>query len=221
MARQPTRNTLPPPLDSVPMSASLRALAARGEPRFVPKERLLIQEGEQGNTLYIILSGRIRAFSRNADGSREVIYGEYLPGEYIGELSLDGGPRSADVKTLAGSWLVTITRATLESHIAEQPAFAFELLSKVIRRARAATLSLRAVALNDVYGRLVWLLNERAVAQPDGSRLVGPLTHLDMAGLLGCTRPMVSRVMKELERGTYLRREGEQTRLLRTLPARF
>jgi CRP/FNR family transcriptional regulator, cyclic AMP receptor protein len=211
----------PPDLHSVPMSASLRDLAARGEPRLVAKGRLLIQEGDVGNTLFIILSGRLRAFSRSAHSEREVTYGEYLPGEYVGELSLDGGARAADVQTLAASWVVLVTRATLEAHIAEQPAFAFELLSKVIRRTRAATLSLRAVALNDVYGRVAWLLNERAVAQADGSRLCAPLTHLDMASLLGCTRPMVSRVMKELERGGYARREGNLTRLLRVLPARF
>ncbi len=203
------------------MSDSLRDLAARGGPRLVAKGRLLIQEGDVGSTLYIILSGRLRAFSRSAYSDREVTYGEYLPGEYIGELSLDGGPRCADVQTLADSWVVVIARATLEVHIAEQPAFAFELLAKVIRRTRAATLSLRAVALNDVYGRVAWLLNERAVPQADGCRLCSPLTHQDMASLLGCTRPMVSRVMKELERGGYARREGDCTRLLKVLPARF
>ena len=211
----------PPALHTVPMSDSLRDLAARGTPRLVAKGRLLIQEGDVGNTLYIILSGRLRAFSRSVHSDREVTYGEYLPGEYVGELSLDGGPRAADVETLTSSWVVVIARATLEQHIAEQPAFAFELLSKVIRRVRAATLSLRAVALNDVYGRVAWLLNERAATQADGSRLAGPLTHHDMASLLGCTRPMVSRVMKELERGGYVRREGDLTRLLRVLPARF
>jgi CRP/FNR family transcriptional regulator, cyclic AMP receptor protein len=203
------------------MSTSLRELAARGEPRLVARGRLLIQEGELGNTLYVILSGRLRAFSRSADGGREVTYGEYLPGEYIGELSLDGGPRSADVETLDTSWVVVVTRATLEQHIAEQPAFAFELLSKVIRRARAATLSLRAVALNDVYGRVAWLLNERAVVQPDGTRLTAPLTHQQMASLLGCTRPMVSRVMKELELGGYVARTGSMIHVLKALPARF
>ena len=211
----------PPALHTVPMSDSLRDLAARGTPRLVAKGRLLIQEGDVGNTLYIILSGRLRAFSRSVHSDREVTYGEYLPGEYVGELSLDGGARSADVQTAAHSWVVVVTRATLEAHIAEQPAFAFELLAKVIRRARAATLSLRAVALNDVYGRVAWLLNDRATAQGDGTRLCAPLTHQDMAHLLGCTRPMVSRVMKELQRGGYLQREGDMTRLLRALPARF
>jgi len=222
MARsRPAALSAPPPLDSVPMSDGLRALAARGEPRFVTKGRLLIQEGDVGNTIYIILSGRLRAFSCSADGGREVTYGEYLPGEYLGELSLDGGRRSADVIALTEAWVVTVTRATLEQHIASCPEFAFELLSKVIRRTRAATLSLRAVALNDVYGRVAWLLNQRAELQADGSRLAGPLTHQQMANLLACTRPMVSRVMKELEMGGYVASEGRLLRLLRTLPTRF
>ncbi len=203
------------------MSDALRALAARGSPRLVAKGRLLIEEGEAGSTLYIILSGRLRAFSRSADGDREVTYGEYLPGEYLGELSLDGGPRSADVETLAPSWVVTITHATLLQHIAERPEFAFELLAKVIRRTRAATLSLRAVSLNDVYGRVAWLLNDRAVLQPDGSRAVGPITHQEMASLLGCTRAMVSKVMKELERGGQVACSAHRVRWVRPLPARF
>lgn len=203
------------------MSDGLRALAARGEPRLLGKGRLLIQEGDIGSTLYILLSGSLRAFSASADGEREVTYGVYLPGEYLGEMGLDGGPRSADVVALAPSWVVTVTRATLEQHIVERPSFAFELLSKVIRRARAATLSLRAVALNDVYGRVAWLLNHAAVTQPDGSRSAGPMTHREMANLLACTRPMVSRVMKELELGGYVSCEGHVVQLLKPLPTRF
>lgn len=203
------------------MSDALRALAARGEPRLVAKGRLLIQEGDVGSTLFIIISGSLRAFSRSAGGDREVTYGVYLPGEYLGELSLDGGPRSADVEALQASWVTAVTRSTLEAFIQERPEFAFELLAKVIRRARAATMSLRAVALNDVYGRVAWLLNEKAVLQPDGQRVTGPMTHQAMASLLGCTRPMVSKVMKELEVGGYVGCDAHQVRLITPLPARF
>ena len=220
--RRRSTPVMPPALDTVPMSDALRVLAARGEPRLLAKGRLLIQEGDVGSTLYVILSGRLRAFSASPGGEREVTYGEYLPGEYLGELSLDGGARAANVEALTPSWVVTITHATLQLHIAERPEFAFELLSKVIRRVRAATLSLRAVALNDVYGRVAWLLNDRAVLQADGSRVAGPMTHQEMASLLGCTRPMVSRVMKELEVGGYVAACGtHRLRLIKTLPARF
>lgn len=203
------------------MSDALRRLAERSEPRFYAKGRVLIHEGEVGSGLFIILSGRLRAYSSNEDDSRRVTYGEYLPGEFLGEMSLDGGARSATVEAVEDSWCAMVTRQTIEQHIAEHPGFAFELLSKVIRRARMATLSLRAVALNDVYGRVVWLLNERAAAQADGTRRTAPLTHQEMADLLGCTRPMVSRVMKELERGGYIATVQHCIVLKRTLPPRF
>jgi CRP/FNR family transcriptional regulator, cyclic AMP receptor protein len=221
MPRRRSTASQAPDLSHVPMSDALRALAGRSPPRLWPKGRVLIQEGDVGSTLFIILSGRLRAFSVNDDDSRRVTYGEYLPGEFLGEMSLDGQPRSASVEAAQDSWCVMVTRVTLEQHIAEHPAFAFELLAKVIRRARAATLSLRAVALNDVYGRVAWLLNERAVLQPDGSRLVGPITHREMADALACTRPMVSRVMKELEVGGYVAAGERCIRVMKALPARF
>lgn len=213
---------LPPDTRVLPMSDAMRQLVARGEARFYAKGRMLIEEGEPGGSLFVILSGRVRAFSSNPDGSRRVIYGDYLPGESLGEISLDGGPRSASVEVLEPSWCALLTRQTLQQHIAEHPEFAFELLAKVIRRARMATLSLRAVALNDVYGRIAWLLNDGAQAVScEGARQVGPLTHQDMADRLGCTRPMVSRVMKELERGGYIRYARHIVTLLKPLPARF
>ena len=146
------------------LSEALRALAHRGEVRRYRKNTLLIEEGDHGDTLYLILAGRLRSYAIG-DKGREITYGVYGPGEYLGEMSLDGGPRSANVITLEASSCVVITRTTLERHIAEYPQFAFELIAKVIRRARAATLSAKQLALNDVYGRLVLLLNSLAVAQ--------------------------------------------------------
>jgi CRP/FNR family cyclic AMP-dependent transcriptional regulator len=205
------------PLDVFP--PALRALAARGEPRRYRKGTLLIQEGDQGDTLYLIARGRLRAFSAG-DNGREITYGVYGPGEYLGEMSLDGGPRSASVETLEASECVVVTRRTLLDHIARHPDFALELLAKVIRRARAATLSARQLALNDVYGRLRALLDELA-GPPDaqGVRVVGErLSHRELAERLGCSREMVSRVMKDLERGGYWVPPGQ---LMGPLPPRW
>ncbi|ACB36351.1 transcriptional regulator, Crp/Fnr family [Leptothrix cholodnii SP-6] len=210
-----------PSLDELPFSPALRALAERAEPRRYRKGVLLIQEGDQGDTLYIVLSGRVRAFSQG-DNEREITYGVYGPGEYVGEISLDGGPRSASVITVEPTACVVIPRQTLLLHIAQYPEFAFELLAKVIRRARAATLSAKQLALNDVYGRLRALLESLAEAQPDGTRQVGErLTHQDMANRLGCSREMVSRLMKDLEEGGYVAVNGHTLVLPRALPARW
>jgi len=203
------------------LSGTLYDLASRGEIRRYRKGTLLIQEGDLGDTLFIILAGRLRAFSAD-DNDREITYGVYGPGEYIGEMSLDGGRRSASVITLEDSQCAVVTRRTLEAFVAEHPAFAFELLAKVIRRARAATLSTRQLALNDVYGRLKLLLDSLAEAQPDGTRLIGErLTHQEIANRIGCSREMVSRLMKDLERGGHTAAAAGRLKLLKTLPQRW
>lgn len=202
-------------------SDALRSLAERGSVRRYRKGTLIIQEGDHGDTLYIILSGRLRAYATNEQG-REITFGIYGPGEYLGEMSLDGGERSASVIALEASACSVVTRATLLQFIAERPDFALELLAKVIRRARAATLSTKQLALNDVYGRLAALLNGLAVLQPDGTRRVAErLTHQDMANRLGCSREMVSRLMKDLQNGGFVAREGPSLSLPRSLPARW
>jgi len=203
------------------MSPALAELATRGETRRYRKGTLLIQEGDVGDTLFIILAGRLRVFSGD-DNDREITHGVYGPGEYLGEMSLDGGPRSASVITLEASTCVVVGRRTLELFIAERPAFAFELLAKVIRRARAATYSARQLALNDVYGRLRLLLAELAAPQADGGLLVTERpTHQEMAHRLGCSREMVSRLMKDLERGGYVSATGGGLALLKPLPQRW
>jgi CRP/FNR family transcriptional regulator, cyclic AMP receptor protein len=214
----------PPPteLEDLPaLSDALRALARRGEVRRYRKNTLLIEEGDHGDTLYLILAGRLRSYA-SGDKGREITYGVYGPGEYLGEMSLDGGPRSANVITLEASTCAVITRTTLQRHIAEHPEFAFELIAKIIRRARAATLSAKQLALNDVYGRLVLLLNSLAVAQNDGTLVVGEkLTQQEMANRLGCSREMVSRLMKDLAAGGYVRLAEHRVLLLRPLPTRW
>ena len=193
----------------------------RGDLRRYRKGTLLIQEGEQGDTIFIVLAGRLRVFSIG-DRDREITYGVYGAGDYLGEMSLDGGARSASVITLEPSQCAVVTRRSLEQHIAAEPAFAFDLLAKVIRRARSATLTAKQLALNDVYGRLVLLLESLAVAQADGSRCIEQKpTHQDMASRLGCSREMVSRLMKDLERGRYIQVEKRSIAIPGRLPPKW
>ena len=210
-----------PPLDLSDWPDLLRALVARGDIRRYRKSTLLIQEGDLGDTLFIIISGRLKAFSIG-DRDREITYGVYGRGEYLGEMSLDGGPRSASVITLEASVCAVVTRRTLEAFVAEHPAFAFELLAKVIRRARSATVNARQLALNDVYGRLKSLLESLAVEQPGGPRILAEkLTHKEMASRLGCSREMVTRQLKDLENGEFIVMLDGRVALLRALPARW
>ena len=204
------------------LPASLARLARRGVAHPYRKGSLLIEEGERGDTLYIILAGRLRAFSTNLAQDREITYGTYGPGEYVGEMGLDGGARAASVEALEPTVCAVVTRTTVQAHIAEHPAFAFELLAKVIGRARAATLSARQMALNDVYGRIKLLL-ESMVGPPgaDGWADAERMTHRDMAARVGCSREMVSRVLKDLETGDHLHATPAHFRVRLPLPARW
>jgi CRP/FNR family cyclic AMP-dependent transcriptional regulator len=211
-------------IDAAPVSESLRVLARAGEVRRYARGALLIQEGDRGDTVYIILAGRLRAYSGSDASAREVTYGVYGPGEYVGEMGLDGGPRSANVIALDPVVCARVGRATLLEHIAAHPEFALELLAKVIRRARAATLGMKQIALNDVYGRLKLLLEAHA-GRPDarGLRPIAErMTHADIAARIGCSREMVSRLMKELGVGGYVKSAGRgRVVLAAPLPPRW
>ena len=197
----------------------LRTLVARGEPRRYRKGTLLIQEGDVGETLFIVLSGRVKSFSTD-ERDREIVYGVYGPGEYLGEMSLDGGPRSASVITLEATVCSVVTRKTLREHIAANPEFAFELISRVIRRARLATQSARSMALLSVYARITDLLERLSTIDPAGRRLVSVhLTHADIASQVGCSREMVSRILKDLQVGAYVQRTSLGFEILRPIPA--
>ncbi len=207
-------------IDALPVT--LARLARRGVAHPYRKDSILIEEGNRGDTIYIILAGRLRAFSTNLAQDREITYGTYGPGEYVGEMSLDGGPRAASVVALEPTVCAVVTRATVEAHIAEHPEFAFELLAKLIGRARAATLSARQMALNDVYGRIKLLLESMA-GRPgaDGWAEAERITHRDMAARVGCSREMVSRVMKDLETGGHVDPSATHLRVKLPLPARW
>ena len=206
-----------PDLSSLP--EALRTLAARVVQRSYRKGTLIIEEGSHGDTLYLLLRGKVKAFSSDARG-REVTYGVYGAGDYFGEMSLDGGPRSASVIAEQACVCAVLTRQSLHEHIAAEPAFAFELIGRVIRRARLATQSARSMALLDVYGRLVQLLESLAVVQADGSRIVAErVTHAEIAARIGCSREMISRLLKSLTSGGYVQQRTGRLALRRTLPA--
>ena len=151
-----------------PAAAShTEALAARGSLRSFRRGTILIQEGDRGDTLYIVRSGRLRAYAADANG-KEITLGIYGAGEYVGEMSLDGGPRSANVETLEATTCAVVTREALLAYIAERPDFALVMMARLIRRARLATESTRNLALIDVYGRMARLLEQ--LAGPPGRR---------------------------------------------------
>jgi CRP/FNR family cyclic AMP-dependent transcriptional regulator len=199
----------------------VRELAGLGEQRRYRKGTILIHEADAGDTLFVVLSGQVKVFCTDAN-DKEITFGVYGPGEYFGEMALDGGPRSASVITLQPTTCALVTRTTLLAFIAKRPEFALELLSKIIRRLRMATTSARNLAFIDVYGRLTACLQSLAKPQPDGTqRIEERITHQEIASRAGCSREMVSRILKDLEHGGYLRVQERRIVLVKKLPLRW
>jgi CRP/FNR family cyclic AMP-dependent transcriptional regulator len=200
---------------------SLRALVTRGDVRRYRKGTILIEEGDLGETLFVVIQGRVKVYCVDAN-DKEITFGVFGAAEYFGEMALDGGPRSASVITLEPTVCVVVHRRALSDFIAERPEFCYELLSKVIQRLRLATRDARNLAFIDVYGRITRLLNDMATLQDDGRRMVMErITHQEIASRAGCSREMVSRILKDLVSGGYIATCERHIVLLAKLPQRW
>ncbi len=200
----------------------LRALAALGRLRRYRKGTLIIQEGMVGDEIFFLLQGSVRAFSTDPSG-REVSFKTDRAGDYFGEMALDGGPRSASVVAEEATVCAVVTRPQVWDQVAREPALARILIERLIGRIRWTTERARELALYDVYGRLRRLLEGLAgPAGEDGARAIAErITHQAIANRLGASREMVSRLMKDLERGGYVRNTRASVTLLKPLPARW
>jgi CRP/FNR family transcriptional regulator, cyclic AMP receptor protein len=196
---------------------TLRAIAATGVVRSFPRNTVLINEGDLGDALYVILSGRVKVFSSNEAG-REFVIDFHKAGEYVGEMTLDGEPRSASVMTVESTTCAVVNRTQFRDFILAHPDFAMHLIERLIHRVRVTTGNLKSLALSDVYGRLVRLLN--ALAKDVDGRQVVPekLTQQDIADRVGASRDMIGKLLKDLVAGGYLGVEERTISILKKLP---
>jgi CRP/FNR family cyclic AMP-dependent transcriptional regulator len=197
----------------------LRDIARRGGVRSYPMHAVLINEGDTADSLFIVLSGRVKVYSTNPEG-KEVVITIHGAGEYVGELALDGGVRSASVMTLEPTTCSVVSGASLREFIAAHPDFASHLIRKLIRRVRHATESVKSLALEDVYARVIRLLAELSDPVEGGQRRVRErLTQQDIADRVGASREMVSRILKDLATGAYIANSDGRIVVLRKPPA--
>jgi len=196
-------------------SYRLRELAKRGEIQLLQRGDLLMMEGEPGDALVILLDGRLRVYSTSGGlRPREVTYGVCSSGEVVGEMSLDGSPRSASVVALCASWCCFVPRDELMVFISEEPMFAHDLMEAVVVRARQATRTIQRVLFSDTFGRLREFLLSNAELLPDGRLLVKDrMTHALIAQHIGASREMVTRLLGDLMVGGHLER-NEQRQLV-------
>ena len=196
----------------------LDAIAPHGVTRTFPARAILINEGDTTDSLYIVLSGRVKVYASSDDG-REVVLTEYGPGEYFGELAIDGEKRSASVKAIAPCTCRVVQASEMRQFMVDYPDFAWHLTRKLGHMVRRLTAQVSSLALQDVYGRMVRVLVEMSDAVGDERVLRHKLTQQDLADRIGASREMVNRVMKELQAGGYIGQRDGRMVIQRKLPA--
>jgi CRP/FNR family transcriptional regulator, cyclic AMP receptor protein len=205
------------------LTVDLQVVADLGIQRSYRKGAIIVNEGEMGDSLFILIQGRVRVFSADAS-EKEITLGTILAGDFFGEMSLDGGARSATVEALEPCLCAVVPMEHVLSFVRDNSEFAITLLHKTIVRARAATQAARDMALLDVYERLAQTLNHlgKVTAEDNSPKTIDPLiSHAELAAHVGASREMVSKLMKDLERGGYIQVNTRQITLLRKLPAKW
>ena len=189
----------------VPLFALLTANQAESVADAVSKRRfkrgeVIVGQGEKSNTLFIILTGRTRVITSDKRG-REVILATLQPGDYIGEMSLiDNKPHSATVRAEVQTDMLTLGRAEFARCLPENSSMSYAIMKGLVQRLRQADRKIESLALMDVYGRVARSLLEFALPDRDGLLTIRErISRQDIAKMVGASREMVSRVMKDLE----------------------
>lgn len=199
----------------------LASPALHGEIRRYAAGEPVLNEGDLCDALYVLVSGQLTVFTEGPK-QRELIYNVLEPGEFFGEMSLDGEARSASVRAAIDSECIVIKNDRVRALLREEPAFAEALVMKLIGRLRQATGSIRSLALEGVYERTIRLLEHTAVAEGDVFRIPPGLTQTEIASRIGATREMVNHVMRDLIRGGFIAKLGNRRMtIVKALPRRW
>jgi CRP/FNR family cyclic AMP-dependent transcriptional regulator len=209
--------------DQIPLFENLSkperdSLAGRFLLRQHPKNSIIINEGDDTSSFYIILEGRVKVYLSDESG-KEVILNIQGEGEYLGEVALlDEGPRSASVATVEDSRFAVLNRQSFIECISENPQLSLKIMQGLTQRLRALSENVRSLALMDVYGRVARLLLELAVDR-DGEKVIEDrLTQNEIAARVGASSKMVGRIMQDLKKGGYVRKQGKYLSIAKPLP---
>jgi len=186
-----------------PIQAEL--VAAAISKRRYKRGEMVVEEGKTTDALYIILSGRSRVLMTDHKGN-EVILATLRAGDYVGEMSLiDSEPHSATVTTEVQTDVLLLGREDFLRCVGENAAVALALMRGLVQRLRSADRKIGSLALMGVYGRVATVLLEAAQTGANRERLIlDKISRQDLAKMVGASREMVSRVMKEFEEQGFI-----------------
>jgi CRP/FNR family cyclic AMP-dependent transcriptional regulator len=197
----------------------LLSLSSHATVKTFPRHSIILNEGDPAGPLYIILSGKVKAYLSNEEG-KEVTLSEQCAGSYFGELSLlDDEPRSASICAQEKTTCGIITKSDFKSWLMQNPDVVSGVIKGLTQRIRHLTDNVRGLALLDVYGRLSKLLRELA-SELDGKLIIpNRPSQQELACMIGASREMVSKIMKDLTKGDYVKKEGKSLIIKKKLPS--
>ena len=212
-------------LENVPLFSGLSpqelgTIESHGVIRSHRKNTIIIHKGDENDSLYLILAGKVKVFVADESG-KEVILNTQETGDHVGELALvREAPRTSSVMTLEDSKFLVLSKAAFRQCLSRHPNIAFNLIGSLAERISALSDNVSSLALLDVYGRVAKVLTERSTQQ-DGKRVTQRLTQQEIANMIGASREMVSKIFKDLKVGGYISVDGQRVVLHRALPARW
>ena len=198
------------PLFSGLDESELQRLSQVAMRRRAGRNEQVVRAGEDAESLIVLLTGRAKVTNFDEEG-REIILAWLGPGEFFGEMGLiDCSPRSASVVAVEPCELLTIGKTEFQRCMQDNFQVAQKLMQILVRRLREADRNIESLALLDVYGRVARLLLDLS-EEEGGKRLVKQkISKQDMARMIGASREMVSKVMRDLEVGGYIISSGDQ-----------
>jgi CRP/FNR family cyclic AMP-dependent transcriptional regulator len=197
------------PLFSGLDEAELDKLSKVASRKRVERGASVVRAGEVTDSLYILLSGRAKVTNTDEEG-REIILAWLGPSEFFGEMGLlDGSPRSANVVAAEACELMFLSKDAFQRCLQDNFQVAQKLMKILVQRLREADRKIESLALLDVYGRVARLLLDMS-EEVDGLRVVRKkISKQDMAKMIGASREMVSKVMRDLEIRGYIRYDDD------------
>jgi CRP/FNR family cyclic AMP-dependent transcriptional regulator len=192
---------------------AVSALTKQLQPVDFPRGHTLFAQGEPGDRLYIILSGKVKIGQRSPEG-RENLLTIMGPSDMFGDLSIfDPGPRTSSATTITEVCAVSIDRDALRAWIADRPEVAERLLRVLARRLRRTNSNLSDLAFTDVPGRVakqLLHLAQKFGTQEDGAlRVTHDMTQEEIAQLVGASRETVNKALADFADRGWLQLEGK------------
>jgi CRP/FNR family cyclic AMP-dependent transcriptional regulator len=193
------------PLFSLLSDHQLAALFPAIQHRTYPRHSFMLRAGERADALYIILAGRAKVVIDDGDG-REVTLTIIGANEFFGEMSLiDDKPRSASVEAIEPCEVLYVSKAAFMACLKDNFEVAMMILRSVVGRLREADRKIASLALMDVHGRVARLIMD--LAREVNDVWIVDTGSEEMARMVGASREMVSRVLKEMRDSGLIRRD--------------